>query len=199
MKNVTMCVLALFVTTSIQAAPDSFFTLDDPVGDQTGLVDVVRMDFSFDSATGDYTILLTADAANPFQGDFRININIFNPDTGTMALDPSYFTDTYNDYYSVWPVLTFTLTGTNTRLLSWDIGDRVASSNTVFGNPEGVSEFKSAVSELPREPLYRQDYIAVWDSAVIEGPFATVPVPGAFALVGFGLGFAGWLRRRRMP
>lgn len=197
MKNVTLSILALFVTTSIQAAPDSFFTLDDPVGDQTGLVDVVRMDFSFDSATGDYTILLTADTANPFQGDFRININLFNPDTGTTAQDPSYFTDTYNDYYSVSPVLTFTLTGTDTRLLSWDIGDRVASSNTAFGNPEGVSEFKSAVNELPREPLYRQDYIAVWDSAVIEGPPGEVPVPGALALAGFGLGLAGWLRGRR--
>jgi len=199
MKNVVVCILALFVTTSIQAAPDSFFALYDPVGDQTGLVDVVRMDFSFDGATGDYTILLTADVANPFQGDFRININLFNPDTGTTAQDPSYVTDTYNDYYSVSPVLTFMLTGANARLLSWDIGDRVASSSTVFGSPDGVSEFKSAVNELPREPLYRQDYIAVWDSAVIEGPPSEVPVPGAFALAGFGLGLAGWLRRHRAP
>jgi hypothetical protein len=34
---------------------------------------------------------LTADAANPFIGAFRINVNLFDPDTGTTAQDPFPF------------------------------------------------------------------------------------------------------------
>jgi hypothetical protein len=36
-----------------------------------------------DNSTGHYTILLKTTDTNPFIGDFRININLLNPDTGT--------------------------------------------------------------------------------------------------------------------
>ena len=65
-----------------------FISWTDPVGDNTGMVDLVGMDFTFD-ATGDYTIDLSADEANPFVGDFRININLFN-----VTLD-EFFQDTF--------------------------------------------------------------------------------------------------------
>jgi hypothetical protein len=179
----------LLFSTSLALGDLSYFRFDDPVGDQIGMTDVVRMDFSFDQATGAYTILLTADAAHPFQGDFRININIFNADTGTTNPTPSFFTDTGNDYYSVSPVSTFTLTGTNANLKSWDVGDRVATSSVPFGNPDSSSYFRSMVWELPF-PSPGEDIIAYGDSAVI------VPVPGAVLLGAVGLSVAGWRLRR---
>jgi hypothetical protein len=58
---------------------------DDPVGDDVGRVDVTKMEMRFDSFTGDYEIKLFATAAEPFLGDFRVNINLYNQDLGTSA------------------------------------------------------------------------------------------------------------------
>ena len=61
--------------------------------------------------------------------DFRININLFNPDTGTTAWDPSVFQDASNDFSLASSTTTMTLTGTNLHLLSWDVGDEVYINN----------------------------------------------------------------------
>ena len=45
------------------------------MGDHTGIVDAVRMEFQFDSLSGEYEITLFADPLNPFVGNFRINVN----------------------------------------------------------------------------------------------------------------------------
>ncbi len=195
MKRAFLTVVAMLSSASLSHADLSYFRFDDPVGDHTGNTDVVRMDFTFDQATGDYTILLTADAANPFRGDFRININLFNPDTGTRAQDPSSFWDNVNDYYSVSPVPTFTLTGTNTHLLSWDRGDRVATSSIPFGNPDGIGGFGSGTLDLPIVN-WAGDDIAYGDFAVIDVSPSVVPVPVAVLLGAIGLSFAGWRLKR---
>ena len=122
---------------------------------------------NFDAVTGDYDIVLTADAANPFVGDFRININLFNPDVGTTALDPSFFGDTVNDYALTSPTTTITLAGTNSVLLSWDVGDRVfTNSLKETGNPDGVSLFRSTVSNFPVGFLTNEDVIANGQAAL---------------------------------
>src|SRR5437879_10945655 len=56
----------------------------DPVGDQSGPVDVTGMLMTWDASTGAYTIMLTADAAHAFTGQFRIDVNLYerNPPTG---------------------------------------------------------------------------------------------------------------------
>jgi len=87
------------------------FSFADPVGDNTGAIDVTAMSFDFDNATGDYTITLTATTANPFVGQFRVNINLFNPDAITIA---NLFSDALNDFNLASPTTTsLTLTGTN--------------------------------------------------------------------------------------
>jgi hypothetical protein len=43
--------------------------------------------------TAEYVIELGATEARPFIGDFRININLFNPDRGSSLDDGGFFQD----------------------------------------------------------------------------------------------------------
>jgi hypothetical protein len=149
-----------------------FFSFNDPFYDQTGTIDVIKMDFTFNNTTGDYEIVLTTDARHPFKGDFRININLFNPDTGTTADDPSLFQDTFNDYHLTSAIYTITLIGTNSRLTSWKSGDRVATTHLPFGNPDGSTAFRTSVGDFPLQSWGEDEDI------IAEGEYKTiVPVP----------------------
>jgi hypothetical protein len=177
MKKLFIAQMILFIA-NFALAETFDFHFDDPVSDHTGIVDVVSMDFTFDDVTGDYAILLTADPVNPFVGNFRININLFNPDTGTTAYDTSSFHDTMNDYDLSSPVLTIELTGTRPCLTQWKEGDRVATSDEPFGNPDYASGFISAVTDLPYEDPYNGDYIASGEFTFIGFPSAIPPGGG---------------------
>ena len=153
------------------------FSFDDPVGDQTGRVDLTGMVFNFDSSAATYTITLTATSANPFVGVFRVNINLLNPDTSD---NDSLFSDNQRDFDLATAATTLILSGTNLKLLSWRIGNRVATNDLAFGNPPGtgITAFRSAVTEfkLPQcqLPLFCEDNIAY-------GPdgFTTIGIGGA--------------------
>ena len=175
MKKLLIVQVILFVANFAHADTLNFH-FDDPVGDHTGIVDVIRMDFTFDDATGAYTILLTAHQDNPFVGNFRININLFNPDTGTTARDPSFFNDAMNDYDLSSSVLTIELMGTDPSLKEWKESDRVAISGEPFGNPDYSSGFGSAVGDLPG--LVDSDPIAYGEFTFIGTPGEVPPGTG---------------------
>lgn len=138
----------------------------DPVADQTGPVDVLSMVMTFDNTTGLYEIVLTADAAHPFLGDFRININLYNQDLGTSNIDPAFFADAGNDFSLSVPATTITLTGTSAHLLAWAPGNRVFTNSLAgTGNPDGTTLFRSSVLGLPFEFLTNEDVIAFQDLA----------------------------------
>jgi alpha-tubulin suppressor-like RCC1 family protein len=130
----------------------------DPVGDNTGNIDVTQMLLVFDNTTGDYTITLWATATNPFIGAFRVNINLFNPDTDP---DACFFQDTIRDFSLATATRRLILTGTNTSLLRWQGGQRVATSSLAgVGNPPGSTWFRSAVMNYPFQFMTNEDTIA---------------------------------------
>lgn len=146
--------------------------VDDPVGDSSAPIDITRMEMTFDDATGDYAIVLIATPEDPFKGEFTININLFNPDTGTTAPDPSTFNDTLNTFYYDVPATVVELRGQNSRLRAWKASDRVfTNSLNGTGNPDGTSLFRSAVNVPPGGFRTNEDTIAfanLGQPAIIE-------------------------------
>ena len=146
------------------------FSFSDPRGDHLqlvpvrrlnppgGVADVERLLFSFDRRTGEYEIKVTASPANPFVGDVRANILLFNPDSGTSAQNPAFFEDTLIISLAT-PTRTLTLTGMNPRLQAWRAGHRVAPCEGQsfeelgpcrggLGLPQGVRGFGTGVVTL---------------------------------------------------
>lgn len=140
------------------------FTPTRQLNPPAGVIDLVGLDFTFNATTGDYQILLTASGVNPFVGGFRINVHLFNPDVGTTAQDPAFFVDSLEGFLTT-PTTTLTLTGTNPRLLAWEVGDRVAPcQGTSFeelgpclgglGLPDGVTAFSTGVYTFTSPPPF---------------------------------------------
>ena len=142
------------VTVNIQAESPSFF-FADRVGDVFSfpgavgpVTDLLGLVFIFDNATGAYKVIITASSANPFIGDFRFNLNLFNPNTGSTATE--FFTDQLNDFSLSTPSTSITLTGSDAKLLAWQAGDQVAACEGPgckggLGQPSGVPAFGSGV------------------------------------------------------
>ena len=176
----------------------------DPVGDNATTIDLIGMDFEFENSTGDYTITMRASATNPFFGMFRLNVNIFNPDTGTTAPNPAFFQDTLNNFNLAAPLTEIVLTGTNTHLLNWSLDDTIAvSTDNGLGNPDGSTRFQTGVGRLdglpPRDGFCNEDFIAP-GSLFTEclSPTGSIPAPTTIFLFGIGLAGLGWSRRKNV-
>ncbi len=147
----------------------SLLEVEDPLGDNTGPVDVRKMQLRWDQATGDYQITFFATGQAPFRGAIRVNVNLFNVDDG------SFFQDAVNDFDFATPQVRLTLTGTDPTLTGWDAGERV-HTNSLGGtpNPPGTRLFRTAVNGFPLEPLTNEDFVA----------FADLTQPAVVTLIG---------------
>jgi hypothetical protein len=161
--------LVIFSFTVVSTAQARTVSFTDPVADQTGTVDVIGMVMTF-SKTGHYRIDLTASADHPFVGEFRVNVNLYNPEVAAKArffsfackncavFDPAI---NHSDFNISVPTTTLTLMKGKSKVLkTWDKGDQVAiSSFAGLGSPAGVSVFRSAVANMPFSFLTNEDTI----------------------------------------
>jgi len=203
-----VCLALLLPHTAPISAAALTFSFEDPVGDWIDIydgpvgrapIDLRRMKFEFDDTTGQYSITYEADPVQPFVGYFRLNTNLFNPDTSSLNYTPSFFSDTADDFNLAAPTTTIILSGLNSHLLSWHGGDRVAVSGPFplglpTNSPGGISAFGSGVNvpggwcSLPCTDPFFQDRIEdafTTIEAVPVGPvdpIGAVPVPATLWL-----------------
>ncbi|MAG29808.1 MAG: hypothetical protein CL908_02805 [Deltaproteobacteria bacterium] len=192
--SVILSNLELEITTQAPPPPtQAIVRFVDTVGDHGAPIniDLISLYLSFDPATGDYELLWVTDPAQPFLGSFRLNTNLFNPDTGTNLPDPSFFQDTLNDFTLSTPQQTMLLTGNNPRLTAWAVGDEVAvTCPSPLGCPTVSLGFSSAVGPIVGGPGY--DSFDVGSSEII------LPEPQGFLALAVGLlGLAALGRRKR--
>jgi hypothetical protein len=127
----------------------------DPPGDSSTDIDLRKVVLSFDANSGAYEMHLIADSDSPFVGEFRININFFNPEAEEV------FRDVLNDYDLATAETQIVLTGICPGLLKWLPGDEVYLHSLDGGpNPPGTRFFRSAVSRFPMGFLDNEDMIA---------------------------------------
>jgi eukaryotic-like serine/threonine-protein kinase len=120
----------------------------DPVGDALlKAPDLTGVVITFDVSNGNYTAVLTADSAKPFLDNFRVNLNLYNPDRGTNC-NTSLFSSSMHDFELVSPMTNLVISGTDPKLMNWVAGDRVAACSTPFGNPSCSTLFRTSVSSL---------------------------------------------------
>jgi hypothetical protein len=119
------------------------FSLSDPVGDHSSTVDVTSATTRFNDVTGDYTTSVVLSASS--YGGVYVNLNLVNGDTRPFRWDPATFFDNANELCAAQIIV---LTGNEPNLTQWKVGDRVGTSGSAFGLPDGspVVGFESGVN-----------------------------------------------------
>ena len=143
-------ILVSFSLSFQQAYADTLsFDFTDPQGDVTNAPDILTVSVEFDNITGDYTVIVTADPANPFVGNFVFNLNLWNPDVDPVLIAPpppegfasAILSKTFNNHPSD-TILIYS--DTNSRLTSWGAGDQVLSWHDQNDHPgTGTQLFSS--------------------------------------------------------
>lgn len=170
--TVGLCLVLVLSMGIMASAEDLTFSYTDPEGDATGPIDIISMVVVFDNATGHYTITLTSTLAQPFLGEFRININLFNP---ARLPYNSFFQDAGNDFNLETPVTKIVLEGYDADLLFWAVGDTVATNTIASGglNPPGSSWYRCQVITPPFVMPFQEDNIAYDASGIATISYLT--------------------------
>ncbi len=183
----------------------------DPLNDQfnTGIIDLSGLTLDFNTTTGAYTITVQASAARPFSGLFRLNLFFLNPDTGLGISTSAMLIDNVNDITLASPSTSVVLTGVESNLTLWKVGDRVAINSVPFGSPANLGlSFNSGVLAFSGVGFTGNDVFgtpgggagAVNYANITAAPAeSTVPEPGSGILFGAGASLlaAAYLRRTR--
>jgi hypothetical protein len=175
--RLTVRILILAVALTLTAAGTALaqritYSFPDPVGDQTGAIDVTELFLIFDFK-GNYTLYLIADPAHPFVGQFRVNINLYNVD-----VDPAFAAFSRactkkcggfggnTDFDLPNPITKLVIPGRDPVLTHWRAGDRAVTSS-FSGLAPGL--FRSGVDSFPLTFFTNEDCIECDPTGVAVG------------------------------
>lgn len=176
-----VALLAVALSTQLAAAGPLSLQWSDPAGDASPVGDVVGVQLQWD-ASGAWTASWTADAAHPFTGNARFNLNLFDTTLGNLAtaVAPQLSLDALHDFGGS-TALVFSYTGQSAFLANWHVGDTVSTGN----NSNFISGLVNLGANGGRDNMVTQ--------ARITG---SLPEPGTWALAAAALGGLLLSRRR---
>lgn len=189
LQMVTLLEIFSFTAVSPALAKPFTVTFKDPVGDQTGSIDVTGMVLTFVKPSGNYQIELTADSAHPFKGQFRVNINLYNKNANAKysffradciqcdIFDPNINPSDF-DIPDNQATKTLMLKPNQSKnLIHWFKGNRVAISTYAgLGNPPGVTFFRSAVLNMPFDSFLTNEDTIGYDNINKGTAYGVAPV-----------------------
>lgn len=178
-KALVACVAFLAAQGAIAA--DMSIVWTDSVGDASPVGDVFSAQLTFD-ASGAWTATWQSSAANPFTGNARFNLNLFDTALGDVnaATAPQVSLDAIHDFGTA-TATNFSYSGSTPFLAAWHVGDVVSTGN-------GVT-FLSG--EVDMTPPYLRDNLQA--QAIITG---AVPEPESYGMLIAGLALLGYKARR---
>lgn len=182
MKKHLASFAALALGAQLAAAGPLTLQWTDPAGDGSPVGDVVGVQLQWD-ASGAWTASWTASAAQPFTGNARFNLNLFDTALGNLATAtaPQLSLDALHDFGSG-TALSFSYGGQSAYLSNWQVGDSVSTGN--------LTNFYSGVVNLGAAG--GRDIMAT--QARVTG---SLPEPGSASLVAAALGLLLLSRRSR--
>lgn len=176
--------LALSLSPAL-AAPLMSIHWSDSVGDGSSVGDVVWAQLDFDSS-GNWTATWHADAAHPFHGNARFNLNLFDTALGNLAAAtaPQVSLDALHDFGGG-SASEFSYGGQAAFLANWHVGDALSTGNG--------THFLSGVVNLDN-PSSRDN---MRTQALVTGTVAEAPVLMLLAVSGMALLAAQHRRLRK--
>jgi hypothetical protein len=191
-NHLALLIVGSLATVSANAALLTV-SFDDPIGDFANeTIDLTGVTLNFDNTTGDYELLVTFDAANPYQGTFNVNANLLNGSIAPLTVDPAFVA--INELPSAAAATTLlTFSGSNANLTSWNAGDAIGNDTSVFGLPVDAS-FIAFVSGVQDGGL-GIDLLDPAQALVMEAQ--SVPEPATLLMLGAGFAAFGLRSRRR--
>lgn len=129
LKILTTAAYLLFLTQTVAASP-MLIQWSDKSGDFSSVGDVASARLSFDSS-GAWTAAWYADAAHPFTGSARFNLNLFDTALGNLqsAIAPQVSLDNFHNFGSGTATF-YSYSGNSAYLSNWHVGDTVSTGNT---------------------------------------------------------------------
>lgn len=187
--SLVLIIFSILATSADTFAASRQLIFEDPINDSfftgTNIGDLIKLDFSFDSVTGDYFAIFTTNPEILFSGEIEVNLHLLNtnliPNNITFHDEiptDAYLVNNFNIVSQAVPTDTLSLSGNFTGLTTWEIGHAILPGSCAYMLQNGCVQ-TTIQGFLPGGDLYDGLDMDFGDEQLITGVTSvqSVPIP----------------------